>query len=143
MEEMKEFLAKPWVARIATLRPDKSPYLSTVWYEYDHPFFYLGARAKSRWALHLKDDPRISIHVAEDVAPFTRILVEGRAEILDGPIGIRGRWIEVANKMALRYLGEHGPDYLIPTMERPRYWIRVNPEKVTSWTGVEWHRRYL
>jgi nitroimidazol reductase NimA-like FMN-containing flavoprotein (pyridoxamine 5'-phosphate oxidase superfamily) len=143
VEEMKEFLAQPWVARIATLGADNSPYLNTVWYEYEHPFFYLGGRAKSKWVKNLIGDPRIAIHVAEDVAPFTRVLAEGRAEIVEGPIGIRGRWLALANKMALRYLGERGPEYLVPTMDRPRYWIKVVPETVTSWTGVEWHRRYL
>lgn len=143
VKEMKEFLAKPWVARIATLGPDKSPYLNTVWYEYDHPSFFLGGRAKSVWVTNLKEDPRIAIHIAEDIAPFTRVLAEGTADIVEGPVGIQGRWVDVANKMARRYLGEHGPEYLVPTMDRPRYWIKITPKTVTSWTGVEWHPRYL
>jgi hypothetical protein len=26
---------------------------------------------------------------------------------------------------------------------RPRYLVRVQPEKITSWEGVEWHPKYL
>lgn len=142
-KEMREFLSEPWVARIATLKPNNNPYLSTVWYEYDHPNFYLGGREKSEWVANLKHDPHIALHVAEDKAPFTRILAEGVAEILDGPVGITGRWVEIANRMATRYLGEHGPEYLVPTMDRRRYWIKVVPDTITSWTGVEWHKKYL
>ncbi len=44
--------------------------------------------------------------------------------------------------MSLRYLGEHGPEYLKPTLNRPRYLIEIVLDKVTSWEGVEWHPRY-
>lgn len=141
--EMAQFLSRPWVARLATLNRDGSPYLSTVWYEYEHPHFYLGGRAKSLWVTNLRRDPRVAIHVADDAAPHTRVSVLGRAEVVEGPVGIKGRWVEMAKKMAARYLGEHGPEYLGETADRPRYWIRVIPEKATSWTGVEWHPRYL
>jgi PPOX class probable F420-dependent enzyme len=142
-EEMKTFLSEPWVARIATLNEDGTPYLSTVWYEYDPPFFFLGGREKSAWVANLRRDPRVALHIAEDKTPFTRVVIEGVAEIVEGPIGITGRWVDIANKMATRYLGEHGPDYLIPTMNRRRYWVKIIPKKVTSWSGVEWHKRYL
>jgi hypothetical protein len=45
--------------------------------------------------------------------------------------------------MALRYLGERGPEYLVPTYERPRYLIRFTPSKIISWEGVEWAQHYL
>lgn len=142
-EEMKSFLSGPWVARIATLKEDGKPYLSTVWYEYDHPFFFLGGREKSAWVANLMHTPYIAMHVAEDKAPFTRVVIEGEAEIVDGPIGITGRWIEIANKMATRYMGEHGPEYLVPTMDRRRYWVKIIPKRVQTWSGVEWHKKYL
>ena len=43
---------------------------------------------------------------------------------------------------AVRYLGEHGPEYLEPTADRPRYLIKFTPTKVTSWEGVEWAEKY-
>ena len=45
--------------------------------------------------------------------------------------------------MAVRYLGEHGPEYLVPTYDRPRYLIRFTPDKMVSWEGVEWAEQYL
>lgn len=141
--EMISFLGEPWIARIATINECGTPYLSTVWYEYDHPYFYLCGREKSTWVTNLRRNPHVAIHIAEDKAPFTRVLVEGDAEILEGPAGIKGQWVDVANKMATKYLGEHGPEYLVPTMDRPRYWIMISPKKITSWSGVEWHTKYL
>jgi len=141
--EMISFLSQPWVARIATLNEDGTPYLSTAWYEYEHPCFFLGGREKSTWVTNLRRDPHVALHVAEDKAPFTRVLVEGTAGIVEGPVGITGRWVEIANKMATRYLGEHGPEYLVPTIDRKRYWVKIVPKKVTSWSGVEWHKKYL
>jgi len=142
-KEMISFLREPWVARIATINENGLPYISTVWYEYDHPNFYLGGRQKSAWVANLKRNRHAALHIAEDKAPFTRVLAEGEAEIVEGPVGIKGRWLDVANKMATRYLGEHGPEYLVPTMDRPRYWIKITPKKITSWSGVEWHKKYL
>lgn len=45
--------------------------------------------------------------------------------------------------MARRYLGKRGPDYLDNTLDRPRYMVRLAPEKITSWEGVEWAAKYL
>src|ERR1700745_1399297 len=50
--------------------------------------------------------------------------------------------LEVANRMALRFLGERGPEYLTPTYDRPRYLIKIIPTKMTTWDGVEWARKY-
>ena len=49
---------------------------------------------------------------------------------------------DVANRMAVRFLGEHGPEYLVPTYDRPRYLIKIVPTKMLTWDGVEWARKY-
>ncbi|GBC71352.1 hypothetical protein HRbin02_01133 [Candidatus Calditenuaceae archaeon HR02] len=141
-EELSQFLAKPYIARIATLKKDGSPYIVPAWFYYEEPYFYFVARAKSVWVEHIKNDPRVAVQISRDDPPYTRVLVEGLAEIVEGPI-VGGRWVEIANKMALRYLGERGPEYLTPTLNRPRYLIRVTPRSLVSWEGVEWHPRYI
>jgi hypothetical protein len=55
---------------------------------------------------------------------------------------VGGRWVEIAKQMSYRYLGEHGPDYLVPTLNEPRWLFFVRPLKITTWQGVDWHRRY-
>jgi hypothetical protein len=55
---------------------------------------------------------------------------------------MEGQCLEVANRMARRYLGERGPEYLVPTYDRPRYLIKVVPDTLISWDGVEWASKY-
>jgi hypothetical protein len=45
--------------------------------------------------------------------------------------------------MSRRYLGEHGPEYLEPTMNQPRWLFRIEPRRMATWQGVGWHPRYF
>ena len=139
--EMDAFLQGPWICKVACLKDDGSPYVVPVWYEWDGEGFYLVARKKSAWAAYLQRDPRVMLCIDKDTRPYQKVLVEGRAMILEEP-NIGGRWVEIAERMARRYLGEHGPEYLTPTLDKPRWLIKVMPQKITTWQGVGWHRRY-
>lgn len=141
-EEISQFLSGPVVARLATVRPDGRPYVNPVWQHWDGRFLYLIAREKSAFVGNLRHDPAVAVSVALDQAPFTRVLIQGRAEV-EPPRLLEGELLEIARKMAVRYLGERGAEYLEPTADRPRCLIRVIPEEVTSWEGVEWHPKYL
>src|SRR5207247_1570622 len=67
----------------------------------------------------------------------------GQAEIVEQP-NVGGAWVSIATRMAARYMGaEDGPKYLVPTLDRPRWLIRVRPERITTWAGGGWHRRYV
>ncbi len=55
---------------------------------------------------------------------------------------MQGRRLDVANRMAPRFLSEHGPEYLVPTYDRPRYLIKIAPTKMLTWDGVEWAKKY-
>ncbi|MAG37186.1 MAG: hypothetical protein CL878_13210, partial [Dehalococcoidia bacterium] len=85
--------------------------------------------------------PRVAVSIADDSAGNRRVQIEGRAEIVEGPT-TEGQWVPIGHRMASNYLGEDGPKYLIPTLNRPRYLIRIRPEKLRSWQGGEWHPRY-
>jgi hypothetical protein len=51
--------------------------------------------------------------------------------------------VPIARSMSRRYLGEHGPEYLEPTMNQPRWLFRIEPRRMMTWQGVGWHPRYL
>ena len=100
-------------------------------------------RARSAWARYLQRDGRVCLCIDQEASPHRRVQVHGRAEIVEEP-NVGGRWVPVAERMAARYLGPvNGPRYLAPTLDRPRWLIRVRPAKVTTWAGGEWHPRYL
>lgn len=141
-EEIGELLAGPLTARLATVKPDGRPYISSVWQHWTGEVLYVIAREKSAYVRNMLHNPAVAVSVALDEAPFTRVLIEGRAEV-EGPRVLEGEILAIGEQMAVRYMGERGPEYLQPTAGRPRYLIRIVPEKITSWEGVEWHPKYL
>jgi len=80
-EQMSEFLAGPWLARLACLKPDGSPYVVPTWYHWDGVAFWLVPRARSAWAHYMARDPRVSLVVDEPawhpelrrLAPWTEL----------------------------------------------------------------------
>ncbi len=142
-EEIAEFLAGPIVARLGTVTPECTPYVMPVWQHYENGEIYIIPRERSTFVKHIQQNPNVAVSCAMDTAPYTRVLFLGKAEIVEGPKPMTGKTLEIAEKMAVRYLGERGPEYLTPTLDRPRYLVKVVPEKVISWEGVEWHPKYI
>ena len=145
--QLQEFLSQPWICHLATLTQAGAPYVTPVWFEYvpDRKVFYIIGRKHSHYVDYIRTDPRVSLSIDMPKAPSARVLVQGKAAIIEGPIGREGRWVEIARRMARRYLGDYmdGPDYIEATADRPRYLLEVRVEKMLSWIGNEWHPRYL
>ena len=108
--ELLAFLAHPWNARIATITAEGWPYVTPVWYELDldaRSFLIVG-REHALWVAHIRDNPRVASHVADDEhAEHTRVLVQATAEILEGPVAPRTnpRLLDLTYRLSLRYLG--------------------------------------
>jgi len=153
--EVKEFLAKPMVARIATIDENGVPYVTPVWQEWDGEAFWIVPRERAGWIGHIKKNPNVGISCAEDSGTYKRITAQGKAEIVFGPAPMQGQCLDVANRMAVRFLGEHGPEYLVPTydpaalpdQDRPHEdahlgWRRVGQEIyreiVVDWPNRRW-----
>jgi nitroimidazol reductase NimA-like FMN-containing flavoprotein (pyridoxamine 5'-phosphate oxidase superfamily) len=146
-DELGVFLAQPWKARLATVTPENTPYIVPLWYEYDvgQRAFYIIARERSKYVQHIVHNPAVALHIADDAhLENTRVLVEGKAEILVGPVAPEdSREIrEKAVAMAHRYMGEEGAEYAQRTMGRPRYLIKIIPRAWHSWSGREWAPHY-
>jgi PPOX class probable F420-dependent enzyme len=145
--EMAAFLAEPWNARLATLGPDGWPYVAPVWYEFEPgaKVFLVVGRERADWIAHICGDPRVAFHVADDEhAEHTRVMVQGRAAILEGPVApsASARIGALTRRLSLRYLGPDGPTYAERTINRPRVLVEIRPERWRTWTGREWHLRY-
>lgn len=142
-EEVMKFLAGPIVARVATVDEDGLPYVTPVWQEWDGEAMWLVPRQKSRFTQHMLNNPQVAISCAEDGGTYTRVTLRGTAEIVSGPAPMEGQCLEIARRMATRYLGENGPKYIEPSIPRPRYLIKVVPYWMKTWDGVEWAKEYL
>jgi PPOX class probable F420-dependent enzyme len=140
-EELREFLAGPWICKLGTLTAEGYPAVNPVWYEYDGEGFTIIGRERATWVEHIRRDGRVGLCIDDPDGAHARVLVRGRAEIVEGP-SARGPWLPVARRMAARYMGgAAGSAYMERTLDFPRYTIRVRPEQVTTWRGA-WARRY-
>ena len=141
-DEVKEFLAGPVVARLATIDRDGLPYIAPLWQEWDGEAMWLIPRERSAFVPHIKANPNVAVSCAMDGGTYARLLIRGKAEIAAGPALMSGEWLKIAERMATRYLGEHGPEYLVPSLDRPRYLLKIVPATMITWDGVEWAKKY-
>ena len=134
------FLAEAHIARLACLDGDGWPYVVPCWQEWDGESFWVVPRARSAWAGFLAREPRCAITVDED-GTQRKVVARCRAHQVEGP-NVGGAWVAVAERMSTRYLGEHGPEYLAPTLDKPRWLFRLEPVTFTTWQGHDWAARY-
>jgi hypothetical protein len=139
-DEVAAFLAEPIFARIAMLDENGWPYVVPVWQEWADGAFWVIGRKKSAWARYLAADPRCAVTVDEDGGQ-RKVIAQCEAELIEEP-NVGGRWVEIAERMSYRYLGEHGPDYLEPTLKWSRWLYALRPLKVWTWMGNDWAPRY-
>ena len=138
--EVKEFLAEPVVARIATIDENGVPYVTPVWQEWDGEAFWMVVRERAAWIAPYqeKSERRHFVRARQRDLQTHRRARKGGDRLRAGADA--GRCLGVANRTSVRYLGERGPEYLVPTYDRPRYLIKIVPTKMITWDGVEWAR---
>jgi Pyridoxamine 5'-phosphate oxidase len=139
-DEMAAFLAEPQLARLACLDEEGWPYVVPCWQEWDGESFWVIPRERSAWGLHLRRDPRCAIAIDEP-GSLRKVIARCRAHLVEEP-NVGGRWVEIAERMSLRYLGENGPRYLDPTRDKPRWLYRLEPLQLQTWQGTDWAARY-
>ena len=138
--EMDKFLAGNTLCRMGCLDNDGWPYVVPVWYEHSDSGFYIIPRERSLWAQYIQNDPRVFLCI-DEMEGMRKVMVKGSGTIIEEP-NIGGKWVAIATRMSVRYLGVNGPDYLAPTLPEPRWLIFVKPEQLSSWQGVDWADRY-
>lgn len=134
------FLDEPRIARLACLDDDGWPYVVPCWHEWDGESFWVIPREKAAWGRYLAADQRCAITVDEEGAQ-RKVVAQCTAELVERP-NVGGQWVPIATRMSSRYLGENGPKYLEPTLDKPRWLYRLVPVKLQTWQGQDWARRY-
>ena len=131
VEEFLQDVAVP--IRLATRRPDGSPWVVTLWYRYDDEAFECATSANADVVRYLRHDPDVGFDVSTNDPPYRGVRGNGRATIADdGDKAVLGDLLE-------RYLG--GTDS--PLAERllddarDEVRIRVRPRSVYSWDYTE------
>ena len=104
-DEVKAFLHRGKMMRVACLKEDGSPYITVCWHDWHDGYFWLVPRQRSRWAQLLENDGRLAF-VVDDEASLQKVTGDGVAEVVERP-NVGGQWVEVATRMSYRYLGEN------------------------------------
>jgi PPOX class probable F420-dependent enzyme len=141
-QEQVEFLARPLIARLATVRPDGVPYVNPLWFHWDGEYFWIVARRKSAYVDYLRANPRVCLSIASDELPYTRVTVIGLAEVVNQD-GSSDEWWPYAEHMGRRYVGEIDAGYAERTRSQGRWLVRITPEETITWRGGGWSRRYV
>ncbi len=102
--ELCAFLDGPWAARLACIRPDGSPHVVPVWYEWRDATFLVAAWPGSAWADFVTQNPAVALTIDEPWPPLRRLLVRGQARVLV-PESIPGGIEGLRARINARYLG--------------------------------------
>lgn len=138
--EVATFLAEPHLARLACLDAEGWPYVVPCWHEWTGRGWWVIPREKSAWARHLERDPRCGVSI-DEAGRQRKVVAQCTAELVERP-NVGGRWVAIAERMATRYLGENGPRYLEPTLDKPRWLFHLRSERLQTWQGQDWAARY-
>jgi hypothetical protein len=139
-DEVDAFLAQPLICHLACHDAGGWPYVVPVWFEWDGAGFWIIPRARSAWAEYLRADPRVALAIDEPAAG-RRVVGQGSAELVEAP-NVGGRWVEIGQRMAVRYRGEAGRAYLQATLDQPRWLFYVRPRRLITWKAPGWHEKY-
>ncbi len=132
--EMDAFLARPLIARLATLGPE-GPHVTPVWYDWDDTHLLVAIGRRSRKFRNLSADPRIAVTVDETLGGlrFKAVIMEGTAELIDTPQD----WARsVATRIYTKYLGPESVRLPIPQSmlnHDEHVVIRLKPQRVITW----------
>ena len=139
--EIDAFLAEPLIAHLACNDAAGWPSVVPTWFEWDGTGFWIIPRQRSAWAAFLQADPRVGLAI-DDPASGRRVVCQGTADLVEEP-NTGGRWVEIGQRMAVRYRGEAGRAYLEATLNQPRWLFYVRPRRLITWKAAGWHARYV
>ncbi|MCA2175277.1 pyridoxamine 5'-phosphate oxidase family protein [Nonomuraea glycinis] len=124
--------------QLATINPDGTPHLVTMFYGLDKGRITFWTYGKAQKARNLARDPRVSclIEAGEDYAELRGVLVYGRVTPMDDAESVLAVGMAVARRMTPGVADELLRPYVEQT-GRKRVAYVVEPTKMVSWD----HRR--
>ena len=120
-DHVRERLAKPNPAVIATVRDNGHPVTVPTWYLLDGDRILVNMDASRKRLEHLREDPRVSLSALDEADWYTHVSIVGRVVEMNDDEGLEG-----IDRLSQHYTG------------RP-YPVRDSP-RVNAWIEIErWH----
>jgi nitroimidazol reductase NimA-like FMN-containing flavoprotein (pyridoxamine 5'-phosphate oxidase superfamily) len=154
-DDIEAFLTEPGhLARIGTTDADGMPRVLPLWFILSDGAVCFTPRQPAVIWHNLLRDPRLSICIDDDQAPYRKVVLQGIVEIVHPP-GEDDAWRHLYRSIAKRYVAEPWADgYVDGTADQPRALcaLRLNAPttKLQTWrmpiagedpSGI-WHSRY-
>ena len=133
--EIEQFLTDNMKVQIATIGPDGTPHLTTLFYVLEDGMVAFWTYGRSQKVVNLRRDPRITclIEDGEDYFELRGVTIQGKARLVEEYDDIRALGARVAKRMAGDVdLGDFGEE-IVDKQARKRVGIVVEPVKVASW----------
>ncbi len=147
-EVLEQFLQRPIIAVLCTLRRDGRPYQIPVWFFWRDGAFWLTGTYPRVWCRHIFHDPRVSLCI-EEREPATRYVAVDCTAV---PVEPKDADIwPVSRLLAEKYVGAAGGDveaFLANMRREPRLLFRLTPEywraiDLTVYTGSRGDLAYM
>ena len=90
-DELHAFLTETKIfAKVGTIGEDGWPNVNPAWYEYDGESFWLVTKELAGFCQNMRRDPRVTLCIDNPETPYRRVMVRGRAEVVDARLGRAG-----------------------------------------------------
>jgi PPOX class probable F420-dependent enzyme len=123
------FLKGRRIAVLVTTAPDGTPVPTPIWYVYRDGVFYFRSAGNAVKTRNIERDPRVSICVQDERAPYRSVVAYGEASVGDAQGGLE-------HEMPRRYLGMVGARAYESTREAieqgPEVTIVVRPSRYVT-----------
>lgn len=133
-EKLKDFLAQPLVARLATVRPDGRPQVVPMWFIYEDGVVYMSTGVEAAKVQHIRHNDRVAMAIDVMEAPLKNkgVIIEGRAEIQTNGV------LDVTRRIYKKYMGEEGSATPVAqqSINRPRVILKITPNRLVSFDAT-------
>jgi PPOX class probable F420-dependent enzyme len=120
-DQVKELLAQPNPAVIATLRPDGQPVTVATWYLFENDRILVNMEDSRKRLEHMRADGRVSVTALKDGDWYTHVSVQGRI----------AEWVDDDDLTDIDRLSVHYTSNPYPNRENKR---------ISAWIEIEsWH----
>ena len=126
-QELAEFLAKAWTARVATVSADGWPHVVPLWFVWHRGALLVNTTRGNRTVRNLQADPRASVTI-DDGERYDEL----RGAVLRGsmaepdPADVD----ELTAAFGGKYFGGNEPHF---ASWHNRLFLRMEPERISSW----------
>ena len=107
-----------------------------VWFEWEpeNGTFWVIARKKSQWAAVHENNPKVGMTIDDDAHRCRKVTVQGIAESSKSQTSA-GNGCRSPSGCRSAISGENGPEYLVPTLDKPRWLFKIVPDHIPYLAG--------